>query len=53
MAAPGPSNFVQWRVLVAVIHFMGDHDEVFDTLMCLRDDIHEENNKLLELNGVI
>ncbi|GKE34686.1 hypothetical protein Tco_1454008 [Tanacetum coccineum] len=32
---------------------IGDQDEVFDTLICLRDDIHEENNKLLELNGYV
>ncbi|GJU32024.1 hypothetical protein Tco_1175613 [Tanacetum coccineum] len=47
-------NYIaQLTALVAEIEAMGDQDEVFDTLMCLRDDIHEENNKLLELNGVI
>nr|GEW46732.1 hypothetical protein [Tanacetum cinerariifolium] len=32
---------------------MGDADEVFDTLMCLRGDIRDENSKLEGLNDVI
>ncbi|GJV28682.1 hypothetical protein Tco_1385130 [Tanacetum coccineum] len=32
---------------------MGDVDEVFDTLMCLKDDIRDENSKLMGLNDAI
>ncbi|GKB11291.1 hypothetical protein Tco_0845214 [Tanacetum coccineum] len=47
------NNIAQLTALVAEIKAMGDQEEVFDTLMCLRDDIWKENTKLLELNGVI
>ncbi|GKB01260.1 hypothetical protein Tco_0829304 [Tanacetum coccineum] len=30
-----------------------DKEDMSDTLMCLRDDIRDENNKLMELNGFI
>ncbi|GKE46640.1 hypothetical protein Tco_1477898 [Tanacetum coccineum] len=66
MAAAGPSNILARRVtddlidfsarlnaLIAEIESMGDVDDVFDTLMCLRDDIRDENTKLLDLNDVI
>nr|GFC42356.1 hypothetical protein [Tanacetum cinerariifolium] len=43
----------QLTALVAKIEAMDDSEEVFDTLMCLKDDIREENSKLLELNGAI
>ncbi|GJZ85460.1 hypothetical protein Tco_0650799 [Tanacetum coccineum] len=33
--------------------FIGDHDEVFDTLMYLRDGIQDENTKLMGLNDAI
>ncbi|GKB50079.1 hypothetical protein Tco_0900832 [Tanacetum coccineum] len=32
---------------------MDDQEEEFDTLMCVRDDIRDENNKLMDLNVVI
>ncbi|GKA80427.1 hypothetical protein Tco_0787023, partial [Tanacetum coccineum] len=41
----------QLTSLVAEIEAIDDQEEVFDTLMCLRDDICKENTKLLELNG--
>nr|GEU66376.1 hypothetical protein [Tanacetum cinerariifolium] len=43
----------QLTALVAETEAMEDQEEVFDTLMCLRDDIRDENRKLLELNDVI
>ncbi|GJX30354.1 hypothetical protein Tco_0238433 [Tanacetum coccineum] len=50
--APTARNCIaQLTALVAEIEAMDDQEEVFDTLMCLRDDIREENSKLLELNG--
>nr|GEV18099.1 hypothetical protein [Tanacetum cinerariifolium] len=39
--------------LIAELEAMGDADEVFDTLMCLRDDIRDENSKLEGLNDAI
>ncbi|GJZ09888.1 hypothetical protein Tco_0544171 [Tanacetum coccineum] len=39
--------------LIAELEAMGDEDEVFDTLMCLRDDIRDENTKLMGLNDAI
>ncbi|GJS64164.1 hypothetical protein Tco_0678728 [Tanacetum coccineum] len=64
MAALGPSNDVARHViddlialvltaLVAEMESMEDEEDVFDTLMYLRDDIQDENNKLLSLNDVI
>ncbi|GKE67026.1 hypothetical protein Tco_1521187 [Tanacetum coccineum] len=32
---------------------IGDLDDVFDTLMCLRDDIRDANTKLMGLNDAI
>nr|GEV69450.1 hypothetical protein [Tanacetum cinerariifolium] len=32
---------------------MGDRDEIFDTLVFPRDDIHDENSKLMGLNDAI
>ncbi|GJU15983.1 hypothetical protein Tco_1143949 [Tanacetum coccineum] len=61
MAAPGSSNVLARRVIDDLLDFsgetsleaMGDQDEVFDSLMCLRDDIQDENTKLMGLNDVI
>ncbi|GJR76768.1 hypothetical protein Tco_0089133 [Tanacetum coccineum] len=41
----------QLTALVAEIEAIDDEEDMFDTLMCLGDDIQDENNKLLELNG--
>ncbi|GKE33955.1 hypothetical protein Tco_1453277 [Tanacetum coccineum] len=43
----------QLNTLIAEIEAMGDADDVFDTLMCLKDDIRDENTKLVCLNDVI
>ncbi|GJV28216.1 hypothetical protein Tco_1384664 [Tanacetum coccineum] len=43
----------QLNALIAKIEDMGDADDVFDTLMCLRDDIRDENTKLMGLNDAI
>ncbi|GKB53255.1 hypothetical protein Tco_0904008 [Tanacetum coccineum] len=43
----------QLTALIAILEAMGDQDEVFDTLMCLRDDQQDENNRLIALNDVI
>nr|GEY91322.1 hypothetical protein [Tanacetum cinerariifolium] len=43
----------QLNALIAEIEDMGDADDVFDTLMCLRDDIRDENTKLIGLNDAI
>ncbi|GKB45969.1 hypothetical protein Tco_0896722 [Tanacetum coccineum] len=47
MAAAGPSNILARRVTDDLIDFSED------TLMCLRDDIRDENTKLMGLNDVI
>ncbi|GKD43972.1 hypothetical protein Tco_1268617 [Tanacetum coccineum] len=43
----------QLTALIAELEAMGDQDEVFDTFMCLRDDIRDENTKLMGLNDAI
>ncbi|GJX91222.1 hypothetical protein Tco_0344548 [Tanacetum coccineum] len=43
----------QLNTLIAEIEDMGDADDVFDTLMYLRDDIRDENTKLMCLNDAI
>ncbi|GJR68868.1 hypothetical protein Tco_0014933 [Tanacetum coccineum] len=43
----------QLNALLAEIEAMGDADDVWDTLMCLRDDIRDENTKLIGLNDAI
>ncbi|GJS24315.1 hypothetical protein Tco_0452947 [Tanacetum coccineum] len=56
MAFAGPSNILARRVTDDLIDFsesMGDADDVFDTLMCLKDDIRDENTKLMGLNEAI
>nr|GEU35787.1 hypothetical protein [Tanacetum cinerariifolium] len=45
---PGLSNVIARRV-----EAMEDHGEVFDTLMSLREDKRNENDKLLGLNDLI
>nr|GEV07744.1 hypothetical protein [Tanacetum cinerariifolium] len=47
------SFIAQLTVLIAELEAMGDVDEVFDTLMCLRDDMRDENSKLMGLNDAI
>nr|GEX52725.1 hypothetical protein [Tanacetum cinerariifolium] len=47
------SSIAQLTALIANLEAMGDADEVFDTLMCLRDDIRDENSKMEGLNDVI
>nr|GEY36230.1 hypothetical protein [Tanacetum cinerariifolium] len=49
MAAPGPSNIVARRVINDLIDISGEADMP----KFMKDDIHEENTKLEELNGVI
>ncbi|GJW70401.1 hypothetical protein Tco_0127318 [Tanacetum coccineum] len=41
------------NILLVEIEAMGDVDDVWDTLMFLRDDIRDENTKLMGLNDVI
>ncbi|GJY16888.1 hypothetical protein Tco_0387310 [Tanacetum coccineum] len=54
MAAPGPSNAVARRAFDELVEFSGEtEDEVYDTLMCLRDDRRTEDNKLMALNDLI
>nr|GEV32135.1 hypothetical protein [Tanacetum cinerariifolium] len=43
----------QLNALIAEIEDIGDAYNVFDTLMCLREDIPDENTKLVGLNDVI
>ncbi|GKC28705.1 hypothetical protein Tco_1035999 [Tanacetum coccineum] len=43
----------QLHALLAEIEAMGEAYDVWDTLMCLRDDIRDENTKLVGLNDVI
>nr|GEU99371.1 hypothetical protein [Tanacetum cinerariifolium] len=43
----------QLNALVAEIEDMGDANDVFDTLMCIRDDILDETTKLMGLNDAI
>ncbi|GJS04415.1 hypothetical protein Tco_0320923 [Tanacetum coccineum] len=54
MVAPGPSNAVARRAVDELVEFRGEtEDEVYDTLMCLRDDRCAEDNKLMALNDLI
>nr|GEX76606.1 hypothetical protein [Tanacetum cinerariifolium] len=46
-------SIAQLTALIAELEAMGDAYEVFDTLMCLRDDIRDENSKLEGLNVAI
>nr|GEX92860.1 hypothetical protein [Tanacetum cinerariifolium] len=41
------------NAMIAEMEAMADQDEVYDSLMCLRDDKRAENNKLMVLNEVI
>ncbi|GKB66644.1 hypothetical protein Tco_0928056 [Tanacetum coccineum] len=41
------------NAMIAEMEAMPDQDEVYDSLMCLRDDRRAENNKLMVLNEVI
>nr|GEV48696.1 hypothetical protein [Tanacetum cinerariifolium] len=43
----------QLNALIAEIEDMGDANDVFDTLMCLKDDIPDETTKLMGLNDAI
>nr|GEV47455.1 hypothetical protein [Tanacetum cinerariifolium] len=42
----------QLTALVAKIEAIDDEEDMFDTLIYLRDDTQDENNKLMELNSV-
>ncbi|GKD40880.1 hypothetical protein Tco_1261087 [Tanacetum coccineum] len=66
MTAPGPSNPVARRAMDELVDFSGrlnamisdieamdDQEEVYDSLMCLRDDKRAEHNKLMALNELI
>ncbi|GKE52900.1 hypothetical protein Tco_1488056 [Tanacetum coccineum] len=52
-AQTGRKCIAQLNALIAEIEDMGDADDVFDTLMYLRDDIRDENTKLVCLNDAI
>ncbi|GKC79239.1 hypothetical protein Tco_1130013 [Tanacetum coccineum] len=41
------------NAMITEMEAMPDQDEVYDSLMCLRDDRRAENNKLMVLNEVI
>nr|GEX48212.1 hypothetical protein [Tanacetum cinerariifolium] len=43
----------QLNALIAEMEAFEDQDEVYDNLMCLREDKHGENNKLIGLNDLI
>nr|GFA26055.1 hypothetical protein [Tanacetum cinerariifolium] len=43
----------QLTALVHEIEAIDDEENMFDTLICLRDDTWDENNKLMELNRFI
>ncbi|GJS54652.1 hypothetical protein Tco_0628014 [Tanacetum coccineum] len=43
----------QLNALIAEIEAIGDVYDVFDTLMCLRDDIRDEYTKMMGLNDAI
>ncbi|GKB64259.1 hypothetical protein Tco_0920445 [Tanacetum coccineum] len=66
MTAPGPSNPVARRAMDELTDFsarlnamisemkaMDDQEEVYDSLMCLRDDKRAEHDKLMALNKLI
>nr|GEW01963.1 hypothetical protein [Tanacetum cinerariifolium] len=43
----------QLNALIAEMKAIEDQGEVYDSLMCLRDDRRDENNKLMGLNELI
>nr|GEV03604.1 hypothetical protein [Tanacetum cinerariifolium] len=47
------SCIARLAALKAEIEAIGDIDDVFDTLMCLRDEIRDENTKLISLKDAI
>ncbi|GJR46869.1 aminotransferase-like mobile domain-containing protein [Tanacetum coccineum] len=52
-AASARNYISQLTALSTELEAMGDQEDVFDSLMCLRDDQRDENSRLMALNDVI